>query len=316
MDNEWEQLRQQRLQRTKAEKERGRALFHRERRKQQLKKMAATHGWQLHSVVALRKHYEHTLAIEREAARMVSSATDVLPASQHQQDIMAAAPPVKEAAAWPAGGWRGFEEYASGLFALQHHGSGEQRFELLFNNYARSDLAGGIDSATFWRLLQSFVRPGAGHVLEQDEELQLPPQLDPPLPAIADNLATDASAQVYFSRLYPWLKGAILRSGHTWHGGDLSLSECFDILSSHPSVLRKIQLDVNLFATEARRLDKYDDEEVKRIEAEIQAVKDKDKQLGAGSGDDADAEAAEDYAEAEESESEEAEQAEQAEAER
>ena len=287
--NEWEQLRQQRLQRAKAEKDRGRALFHRERRKQQLKKMAASHGWQLHSVVALRKHYEHTIAIEREAAQLVASAPDVLPASQHQQDIMATAPPVKEAAAWPVGGWRGFEEYASGLFALQHHGSGEQRFELLFNNYARSDLAGGIDSATFWRLLQSFVQPGGGHVRDRDEELQLPPQLDPPLPSVAESLATDTSAQVYFSRLYPWLKGAILRSGHSWHGGDLSLSECFEILRSHPNVLRKIHLDVDIFAIEARRLDKVDDEEVKRIQDEIQAVKDKDKKLGADAGSDNDA---------------------------
>ena len=71
----------------------------------------------------------------------------------------------------------------------------------------------------------------------------------------------------------------------------MSLSECFEILRSHPNVLRKIHLDVNLFAIEARRLDKLDDEEVKRIEIEIQAVKDKDKQLGAGAGSDSDSDA-------------------------
>jgi hypothetical protein len=162
-----EKLRLARIAANKEKQQLSKALLEKERYKQWLKALCERFGWPLSTLVAVKKHYEHTQAVEAEAIDL--STADVLRYMGEGGGGGAPAPfePLGDAALGV-----GFEEYAGGVSVLERHGPPEGRLALLFHNYAREheatvaaggEAAGGgggmVTREDLWRLLLAFVVP-------------------------------------------------------------------------------------------------------------------------------------------------------------
>ena len=162
-----EKLRLARIAANKEKQQLSKALLEKERHKQWLKALCERFGWPLSTLVAVKKHYEHTQAVEAEAIEL--STADVLRYMGEGGGGGAPAPlePLGDAALGV-----GFEEYAGGVSVLERHGPPEGRLALLFHNYAREHEAtvavggeavggggGMVARGDLWRLLQAFLVP-------------------------------------------------------------------------------------------------------------------------------------------------------------